>query len=132
MGAMRKAVPDVGAVRLHRYPIGHKSVLWIPLFAFPAILQKTAVLWPAWHLGQRQKTSLTDTVKNWPEYWPDILALPHPSPRNNMWLRRNPWFEDDILPVLKDRVNQLLERDQPLLNRDSICFPSPQRGEGGA
>lgn len=61
-----------------------------------------------WHLGKRQKESLTDTVKNWKEYWPDILALPHPSPRNNMWLRRNPWFEDDILPVLRSRVDQLL------------------------
>ena len=61
----------------------------------------------AWHLGKRQKGSLTDTVKNWKDYWPDILALPHPSPRNNMWLRRNPWFEEEILPVLKDRVAQL-------------------------
>lgn len=62
----------------------------------------------AWHLGKRQKASLTDTVKNWKEYWPDILALPHPSPRNYMWLRRNPWFEEEILPVLRDRVSQLL------------------------
>ncbi len=62
----------------------------------------------AWHLGERQKDSLTETVKNWKEYWPEILALPHPSPRNNMWLRRNPWFEEEILPVLKDRVAQLL------------------------
>ena len=62
----------------------------------------------AWHLGKRRKGSLTDTVKNWKEYWPDILALPHPSPRNNLWLRRNPWFEEDILPVLKDRITQLL------------------------
>jgi uracil-DNA glycosylase len=64
----------------------------------------------AWHLGKRQKGSLTDTVKNWKEYWPDILALPHPSPRNNIWLRRNPWFEDDILPVLRDRVAKLLAK----------------------
>jgi uracil-DNA glycosylase len=62
----------------------------------------------AWHLGKRQKGSLTDTVKNWKEYWPDILVLPHPSPRNNIWLRRNPWFEEEILPGLKDRVSQLL------------------------
>lgn len=63
----------------------------------------------AWHLAKRQKGSLTDTVKNWKEYGPDIIALPHPSPRNNMWLRRNPWFEEEILPVLKDRVAQLLD-----------------------
>ena len=63
----------------------------------------------AWHLGERQKGSLTDTVKNWKEYWPDILALPHPSPRNNTWPKRNPWFGEEILPVLKDRVARLLD-----------------------
>ena len=62
-----------------------------------------------WHLGKRQKGSLTETVKNCGEYWPDILALPHPSPRNNMWLRRNPWFDEEIVPVLKNRVAQLLD-----------------------
>lgn len=62
----------------------------------------------AWHLGEWQKDTLTETVKNWKEYWPKMLALPHPSPRNNMWLRKNPWLEKDILPVLKDRVSQLL------------------------
>ena len=62
----------------------------------------------AWHLGERQKDSLTETVKNWKEYWPRVLALPHPSPRNNIWLRRNPWLAEEVLPVLKDRVSQLL------------------------
>ena len=62
----------------------------------------------AWHLGKQQKDSLTETVKAWKDYWPKILVLPHPSPRNKLWLRKNPWFEEDILPVLKDRVAQLL------------------------
>jgi uracil-DNA glycosylase len=62
----------------------------------------------AWHLATRQKASLTDTVKNWKEYWPDIIALPHPSPRNNIWLKRNPWFGQEILPALKDRIVQVL------------------------
>ena len=62
----------------------------------------------AWHLGERQKDTLTETVKNWKEHWPELLALPHPSPRNNIWLRKNPWLEEEILPVLKDRVSQLL------------------------
>jgi uracil-DNA glycosylase len=61
-----------------------------------------------WHLGARQKGSLTDTVKNWKDYWPEIVALPHPSPRNNIWLRRNPWFEEEILPVLRERISDLL------------------------
>ncbi len=63
----------------------------------------------AWHLAERQKGSLTDTVKNWKDYWPDIIALPHPSPRNNIWLKRNPWFAEEILPALKDRIVQVLD-----------------------
>ncbi len=62
----------------------------------------------AWHLGKQQKASLTETVRAWKDYWPKVLVLPHPSPRNKLWLRKNPWFEEDILPVLKDRVAQLL------------------------
>jgi uracil-DNA glycosylase len=83
-----------------------------PLLAFLPNIELTLAIGQyahEWHLGKRQKGSLTDTVKNWREYWPDILALPHPSPRNNMWLRRNPWFEEDILPVLRGRVAQLLD-----------------------
>lgn len=78
---------------------------FLPHIALTLVIGQYAL---AWHLGQRQKGSLTDTVKNWKEYWPEIVALPHPSPRNNIWLRRNPWFEEEILPVLKDRVAQLL------------------------
>ena len=62
----------------------------------------------AWHLGERQKDTLTETVRNWKEYWPELLPLPHPSPRNNLWLRKNPWLEEEILPVLKGRVSQLV------------------------
>lgn len=62
-----------------------------------------------WHLGHQQKETLTQTVKNWKQYWPKVLALPHPSPRNNIWLKKNPWFEDEILPVLKLRIAQLLQ-----------------------
>ncbi len=62
-----------------------------------------------WHLGHQQKDTLTQTVKNWKQYWPKVLALPHPSPRNNIWLKKNPWFENEILPVLKLRIAQLLQ-----------------------
>ena len=59
-------------------------------------------------LGKPQKATLTDTVKAWKVYRPKFLPLPHPSPRNNIWLRKNPWFSDEVLPYLKTRVKRLL------------------------
>jgi uracil-DNA glycosylase len=62
-----------------------------------------------YHLGKSQKKTLTETVKTWKDYWKNgLLPLPHPSPRNNMWLRKNDWFEKDILPTLKSRVRKLI------------------------
>ena len=54
-------------------------------------------------------TNVTDTVGNWRSYAPDIIPLPHPSWRNTAWLKRHPWFEAELLPVLKARVSTLLE-----------------------
>ncbi len=62
----------------------------------------------AWHLGKR-KGGVTETVRNWQECYPRIVPLPHPSWRNNAWLRRNPWFEDEVLPALRTRVRSILE-----------------------
>lgn len=61
----------------------------------------------AWHLLAHQNPTLTETVQAWREYWPESLPLPHPSPRNNIWLKRNPWFEQEVLPPLRRRVRQL-------------------------
>jgi uracil-DNA glycosylase len=61
----------------------------------------------AWHLGEQQRPTLTETVQGWRKYWPASLPLPHPSPRNNLWLKRNPWFEREVLPSLRRRVRQL-------------------------
>ncbi|WP_338031257.1 uracil-DNA glycosylase family protein [Dasania marina] len=64
----------------------------------------------AYHLVHPQPaTTLTETVQGWRQHWPQQLPLPHPSPRNNLWLRRNPWFEGQVLPQLKKRVKQLLK-----------------------
>ena len=57
----------------------------------------------AYHLADKP-SSLTDTVKAWRDFGPDVMPLPHPSPRNNIWLRRNPWFEKQLLPALRKRV----------------------------
>lgn len=61
-----------------------------------------------WHLETDKNYCLTDTVKNWREFWPEILPLPHPSPRNNRWLKQNPWFEEEVLPHLRDRVVEII------------------------
>ncbi len=54
--------------------------------------------------------SLTDTVRNWSEHLPRYFVLPHPSPRNYVWLTRNPWFEADVLPELKRLTRQCLNK----------------------
>ena len=52
--------------------------------------------------------SLTETVQAWRKHWPHTVALPHPSPRNNLWLKRNPWFEEELVPLLRTRVSEAL------------------------
>lgn len=65
----------------------------------------------AWHLKPAGGgASLTATVAAWREHGARVLPLPHPSPRNNGWLQRNPWFEADVLPELKVRVRALQGR----------------------
>lgn len=59
-------------------------------------------------LGDQSKTSLTKTVAAWQEFTPKALPLPHPSPRNNRWLKTNPWFLADVVPYLKRRVKRVL------------------------
>ena len=61
-----------------------------------------------WHLAGRQKLTLTETVLNWKAYWPNVIPLPHPSPRNNIWLKKNAWFEADVVPELRKRVKAVL------------------------
>lgn len=56
-------------------------------------------------LGSRGKQSLTETVKAWREFAPEYLPLPHPSARNTSWFQRNPWFDHELLPVLRERIN---------------------------
>jgi uracil-DNA glycosylase len=67
----------------------------------------------AWHLGAQRKPSMTETVKNWRQYFlanegPRVLPLPHPSWRNTGWLRKNPWFEAEVIPVLRHHVDSLV------------------------
>jgi len=63
----------------------------------------------AYHLGDKRKTTLTETVRSWRDYGKKYLPLPHPSPRNNIWLTKNAWFEKELLPVLRRRSKALLK-----------------------
>lgn len=60
-----------------------------------------------YHLGT--KTGVTETVTAWRDHAPAIISLPHPSWRNTAWIKRNPWFEAELLPVLRARVQEVLE-----------------------
>lgn len=63
----------------------------------------------AYYLGARRPRSLTDTVRHWRTFLPDYLPLPHPSGRNNIWLKANPWFEAEVLGPLRGRIKRLVE-----------------------
>lgn len=60
-----------------------------------------------YYLGERRKETLSDTVRAYVEYLPEYLPLPHPSPRNRLWLRQRPWFEMEVLPVLRQHISAL-------------------------
>ncbi len=59
-----------------------------------------------YYLADKPKT-LTDTVRQWQNWAPRYFPLPHPSPRNALWLKKNPWFEEDVLPALRARLEHL-------------------------
>ena len=63
-----------------------------------------------WALGERAKRSMTDTVTHWRDYLPDYVPLPHPSWRNTAWLKRNPWFGEEVAPYLRARTAEILGR----------------------
>jgi len=59
-----------------------------------------------YYLGDSMKKTLTETVKNYKSYLPEYFVLPHPSPRNNIWLKKNEWFENEVIPELKKIVSR--------------------------
>ena len=64
----------------------------------------------AYYLGDRMKSSVTETVRAYQEYLPEFLPLPHPSPRNRGWLKSNPWFEKKVIPQLRSLVSSVLKK----------------------
>lgn len=60
------------------------------------------------YLGARQKQNATETIRAWREYLPEYIPLPHPSPRNNIWLKKNEWFTQEVIPAVRERVLYVL------------------------
>ncbi len=95
-----------------RPPRSECAPLWHPpLFAALPHIRLTLLIGSyaqAHHLGARARDSLTATVTAWRDYGPCFLPLPHPSPRNMNWWRRNPWFEAEMIPALRRRIGRAL------------------------
>ena len=82
-----------------------------PLLAFTPNIELTLVIGKyaiEWHIPEFKKATVTETVKAWRNHWPTRLALPHPSPRNNIWLKRNAWFEQEVVPRMQRKVRAII------------------------
>ncbi len=88
-------------------PLWHPRL--VPLLARVELILLIGGYAQSYYLGDRNGASLTETVRNWRDYLPDYLPLPHPSFRNNAWLKRNPWFDAEVLPYLRGRVGNLVK-----------------------
>jgi uracil-DNA glycosylase len=63
----------------------------------------------AYYLKDRRARTMTETVANWRAFLPDVLPTPHPSWRTTAWQKKNPWFDEELLPALRERVRKLLK-----------------------
>ena len=77
----------------------------LPNIEFTLLVGRYAI---DWHLPQYGRLSITEIVRVWEDIFPEKLAIPHPSPRNNRWLNDRPWFEKDCIPQLRRRVKAVL------------------------
>ncbi|MCH9650669.1 MAG: uracil-DNA glycosylase family protein [Deltaproteobacteria bacterium] len=85
----------------------HEEILArLPQLALTVLIGKYAL---ERYLPGGKGLSVTEAVRGWQTNFPRLLPLPHPSPRNNRWLKSNPWFEEKVLPVLRGEVATLLE-----------------------
>ena len=89
-------------------PEWHAQVLeFLPQIELTLLLSSYAL---KYYLKGQGRMTVTDAVKSWKEHVPSYFPLPHPSPRNNRWLKTNPWFEEEVLPVLQRHVREAVDR----------------------
>ncbi|MFZ5789566.1 MAG: uracil-DNA glycosylase family protein [Pseudomonadota bacterium] len=105
--------PGTDAAGGDRPPRPECAPLWqprlLPLLPAVRLTLLVGAYAQAFHLGPRRQATMTETVRAFRDYLPAFLPLPHPSWRNTAWLKRNPWFEAELLPVLRERVKAGLE-----------------------
>lgn len=82
-------------------PLWHPKILELLDIRLTLLIGQYA---QARYLGELRKKTLTETVRSWRDYDKTMLPLPHPSPRNRPWLARNPWFDKEVVPVLRRRL----------------------------
>lgn len=86
-------------------PMWHQKVLEaLPNIGMTLLIGQYA---QRYYLSDKPR-SLTETVKQWQTWAPHTLPLPHPSPRNTLWLKRNPWFEAEVVPYIRQYVHEHL------------------------
>ncbi len=87
-------------------PLWHKPLLdLMPALELIILIGQYA---QKYYLKQLAQKTLTETVKAYDNYLPQYLPLPHPSPRNRFWFIKNPWFDDTVIPMLQNRVREIL------------------------
>jgi uracil-DNA glycosylase len=82
-----------------------RAMAMLPDIALTVVIGRHA---QSWHLPETSHLPLAEAMRVWRARWPTSILLPHPSPRNTSWFRRNDWFETDLLPVLRVRVAALI------------------------
>jgi len=88
-------------------PLWHPQIM--PLLKSVELTLLVGSYSQAFYLGPQRGGTMTETVRRFADYLPQFLPLPHPSWRNTAWINRNPWFERELLPVLRQRVKKVLE-----------------------
>jgi uracil-DNA glycosylase len=87
-------------------PLWHKRLLpHYPRIGLTLLVGSYAI---NYYLKGRTQRTMVETVRNWREYLPEFFPLPHPSWRNVLWMRQNPWYEAEVLPELRRRVHALI------------------------
>jgi uracil-DNA glycosylase len=90
-------------------PLWHSSLLTrMPKLKLILLIGQYA---QKYYLKEQAKPTLTETVKNFEAYLPNYFVLPHPSPRNNIWQAKNEWFAEEVIPILRETVQDILNKE---------------------